>query len=249
MLKLHPKSLFVGQNQIYMPKCHSTNDVAAELAQSEGLQDGSLVITDFQTSGRGQRGTNWESDSGKNLTMSFFLDTSFLVLPNQFQISMCTALAITAALNELGVGGVKIKWPNDIFLNNKKLGGVLIENTLEYNRLKYSIVGLGINIGQEQFQNPNATSLCKEGYHISRVRLAEKICENLECYFLRIRQNEDLMLLYLNQLLGINEQRTFLVADKELYGTIKGLRPSGKLLVETEFGENEFDIKEISFCF
>ena len=250
MLKLQPKSLFVGQNQIYLPYCHSSNDVASEVGQSDGFIDGTLVITDFQTHGRGQRGTTWESQSGKNLMMSLVLNTSFLSLNNQFKLSMVTALGIVGGLQELGLQDAIIKWPNDIYIGEKKVGGVLIENSLRENKLRYSVIGMGLNVSQETFDNPRATSLNSNlDLPVSRERVGEAVCENLEKYFVLLKQGVDIKSEYLRQLLGFRKKRRFISEGVEFEGIITGVSESGELKVESEFSKKVFDIKEISFCF
>lgn len=250
MLKLQPKSLFVGQNQIYLPYCHSSNDVASEVGQSDGFIDGTLVITDFQTHGRGQRGTTWESQSGKNLMMSLVLDTSFLSLNNQFKLSMVTALGIVGGLRVLGLQDAIIKWPNDIYIGEKKVGGVLIENSLRENKLRYSVIGMGLNVSQETFDNPRATSLNSNlDSPVSRERVGDAVCENLEKYFVLLKQGVDIKSEYLRQLLGFRKKRRFVSEGVEFEGIITGVSESGELEVESEFSKKVFDIKEISFCF
>jgi BirA family biotin operon repressor/biotin-[acetyl-CoA-carboxylase] ligase len=250
LLKLQPKSLFVGQNQIYLPYCHSSNDVASEIGQRDGFIDGTLVITDFQTQGRGQRGTSWESENGKNLMMSLVLDTSFLSLNNQFKLSMVTSLGIVTGLKELGLEEAIIKWPNDIYIGEKKVGGVLIENGLRENKLRYSVIGMGLNVSQETFDNPRATCLNSHlDMPVTREQIGEAVCENIEKYFNRLKEGMDIKSEYLSQLLGFQRKRRFVSDSVEFEGIITGVSESGKLEVESEFSKKVFDIKEISFCF
>ncbi len=249
MLKIQPKSLFVGQKQIYLPYCHSTNDVALELSKKSDFFDGTLVITDFQTAGRGQRGTVWESSSGQNLTMSLLIDSSFLKLQQQFELSMCAAVAALAAIKSFFSAKAEVKWPNDLYLNNKKVGGILIENSLREGNLRTSVIGVGINISQTTFENPRATSLFNEGIEVSREVFSERFCEYFETYLLMIKQGQSLRDIYLINLLGMNEKRKYVVGEQEFYGVIKGIDKDGLLIVDSEFSQKTFDIKEITFCF
>ncbi len=249
MLKLQPKSLFVGQKQVYLPHCHSTNDVASGLGQNGTFTDGTLVITDYQTGGRGQRGTAWEGQPGKNLMMSLLLDTSFLDVSRQFDLSICTAVGVWSALKATGLGNARIKWPNDLYAGTRKVGGILIENTLRESRLRSSVVGIGINIHQNTFGNPRASSLSLEGCTADRDTLAEQVCSHFEHFYSRLRQGEDLRADYLAVLLGLNEDREYIFQDQKFRGVIRGISEDGELIVESELSKKNFDIKEISFCF
>ncbi|WP_367913483.1 biotin--[acetyl-CoA-carboxylase] ligase [Leadbetterella sp. DM7] len=249
MLKLQPKSLFVGQKQIYLPHCHSTNDVASGLSQNGTFTDGTLVITDYQSKGRGQRGTQWEGEPGKNLMMSLLLDTSFLDVARQFDLSLCAALGVHAALRSAGLANARVKWPNDLYAGNRKIGGILIENILRESRLRSSVVGIGINISQNTFGNLQASSLSLEGCTVDRDTLAEQVCFYFEQYYLRLQQGDDLRREYLPVLLGLNEEREYISGDTKFTGIIRGISETGQLIVESELPRKNFDIKEISFCF
>lgn len=250
MLKLQPKSLFVGQNQIYLPHCHSSNDIAIEIGKKGNFIDGTVVITDFQTKGRGQRGTTWESEKGQNLMMTVLLDASFLGLNEQFRLSMVTALGIVKGLRQLGVKEAMIKWPNDIYIGEKKAGGVLIENSIRENKLRFSVIGIGLNISQEIFDSPRATSINAHlKAPLKRETVGEAVCENLESYLNLLKKGADLKSEYLSLLLGFKENRVYISEGTEFEGTISGILDNGKLEIESEFSKKVYDIKEISFCF
>lgn len=249
MLKLQPKSLFVGQKQVYLPHCHSTNDVASGLSRKGSFTDGTVVVTDYQSAGRGQRGTAWEGEPGKNLMMSLLLDTSFLPPVRQFDLSIASALGVWAALKSVGLTKARIKWPNDLYAGSRKTGGILIENILGNSGLKASVVGIGINIHQDTFGNPRASSLSREGCTTARDTLAEAICTHFEHYYVRLREGDELRAEYLEILFGLNEERDYLFENQKFRGIIRGISDTGQLLVESELSKKNFDIKEISFCF
>ncbi len=249
MLKLQPKSLFVGQKQVYLPHCHSTNDVASGLGRNGEFTDGTVVITDYQTRGRGQRGTAWEGEPGKNLMMSLLMDTSFLPVSRQFDLSLCAALGVWSALKSAGLENACIKWPNDLYAGNRKVGGILIENMLREARLCSSVVGIGINIHQNTFGNPRASSLAMEGCTADRDMLAELVCSHFEYFYIRLREGENLQEEYLAVLLGLNEEREYISGNRRFTGMIRGISEDGRLVVESELPKKNFDIKEISFCF
>ena len=138
----------------------STNDYLAALCKESKAKEFYTVIAESQTKGKGQRGNSWESETGKNLTFSIVLYPTALEAKNQFSLSMLTALACFDALNNY-TQGFSIKWPNDIYWQDKKIGGILIENELEGKYITQSIIGIGLNVNQEVFRSsaPNPVSL------------------------------------------------------------------------------------------
>ncbi len=253
MVKIQPKTFFVGKNLIFLPTCHSTNDIAAEIIQNSDFIDGSVILTEHQTAGRGQRGNKWESTVGENLLMSIILKTDFLKLQNQFDLSICAAVAVAEAIQSFGYRNIKIKWPNDIYFFDKKTGGILIENSILGNKMIYSIVGIGINIHQKNFENPRATSLnlADAKIFISISLLAERICEFLELNleFLKKKHSAIVLEKYLNNLFGMNELRKFSVKGKVFEGEITGINTFGMLKITTASENKYYDIKEIEYLF
>ena len=138
----------------------STNSYLKQLSKETCLQDETVVLTNRQISGRGQMGNLWLSREGQSLTFSMFKAFDRLQIERQFMISMAVSLAIVKALKSLNVPNISIKWPNDILSANKKIGGILIENVLEGNYVKHSIIGIGLNVNETDFLKlPQASSL------------------------------------------------------------------------------------------
>ncbi|MBQ7773428.1 MAG: biotin--[Bacteroidales bacterium] len=139
----------------------STNSQARR--EAEESCEGSVWIADFQTAGRGQRGNRWESRKGENLTFSILFKPEFLPPHKQFLISQVCAVGIYRYLAGKGMPA-SIKWPNDIYIGNKKICGILIENSISGDKLSVSIAGIGLNLNQTQFASdaPNPTSLLIE---------------------------------------------------------------------------------------
>lgn len=139
----------------------STNSQAAR--ELETAPEGSVWIADFQTAGRGQRGNRWESGKGENLTFSILLRPEFLHPAKQFLISQVCALGVSRYLKDKGLPA-KIKWPNDIYIGDRKICGMLIENSLRSDKLSVSIAGIGLNLNQTHFASdaPNPTSMLLE---------------------------------------------------------------------------------------
>lgn len=146
---------------IWLDECDSTNSVIAR----EKLAHGTAVFARAQTAGRGQRGNSWESEPRKNLTFSLLLRPAWVEASRQFAVSQAVSLAIVAVLERhLGEGAqLRIKWPNDIYAGNRKICGILIENSLTGNRLNRCIVGAGINVNQTEFHSdaPNPVAMAQ----------------------------------------------------------------------------------------
>lgn len=253
LLKIQPKTFFVGKNQIFLPSCHSTNDIAGEIIQNKEIIDGTVIFTDHQTAGKGQRGNKWESKVGENLLMSIILKTSFIALERQFDLSITVALSIFEALESLEIINLTIKWPNDIYIKQKKIGGVLIENSILGSKINSSVVGIGINIHQSHFDNTKASSLINEipEMFFERKVIAEKICEFLEKNLNELKENKTISLRdkYLKNLLGINQLRLFKNEEGTFEGTIKGITEAGQLIVISQNKEKYYNIKEIEHLF
>ena len=133
-------TLFVGQNLIKLKEVDSTNNFLKDLvSKSEPLAEGTVIMADNQFAGRGQQESVWETQAGKNISTSIYLKPSFLPLSKQFYLNIAVSLAVSDALSCFVQEGIKVKWPNDMYYQNKKLGGILIENTLTGNSIKSSV--------------------------------------------------------------------------------------------------------------
>lgn len=256
MYKIQPKTLFLGRNVIYLPSCHSTNDSALEIIQSNPPIEGTVVITDNQTAGRGQRGTSWEATSYQNLTFSLILYPTFLPAHQQFKLNQAISLGINAFLRKKGIKDALIKWPNDIYIGEKKMGGILIENTLYGATIKSSIVGIGLNVRQLSFENPKATSLALvlAENDLSLSACLTEIMEDIEYFYQLLAATSNWHLihqLYESYLLGMGQTRDYTDDTGNCFrGTIRGVHPTGLLQIEKEDTSLQlFDLKQIAFCF
>lgn len=157
------KRLFIGEKQVNLTEVNSTNAFMKQLVQnSDNKTEGLVVNTINQTSGRGQQGNRWESEKGKNLTFSVYLRPNTLI-QNQFIISKVVSLGIIDFLLDMGLTNAEIKWPNDIYCGKHKIAGILIENTVKGNKVCSSVVGIGLNVNQINFNSGNnPTSVTKE---------------------------------------------------------------------------------------
>jgi BirA family biotin operon repressor/biotin-[acetyl-CoA-carboxylase] ligase len=233
-----------------VPECQSTNSLLLDLASKSALPEGTVVITSNQFAGRGQRGNTWQAAAGMNLTFSVFFKPSFLAVKNQFALTMIASLSLSDFLKEKNVDDVKIKWPNDILVGNKKICGMLIENSIQGETINQSIVGIGLNINQTDFPISTATSLALvSSKQFDLNQELNLLLEKLEKRYLQLRagKQSELKAEYLQNLLGMNQPQKFLSNEQELEGVIKTVSESGELIVETEGREKAFSLKEISF--
>jgi BirA family biotin operon repressor/biotin-[acetyl-CoA-carboxylase] ligase len=247
-------TLFLGKHFLIENELPSTNTHALSLLRNENLSEGTVILARNQVQGKGQAGNRWLSVADKNLTFSTVLCPSFLALDDVFYLSKMTAIALREAVAELlPRENVEIKWANDLFINGKKAGGILIENQLEQNRLKYAIIGIGLNVNQTYFAEEiafSATSLRQ--YAISDwdiLSVCEKILQKMEVYYLMLRQGNkaELDQKYLAHLLGYGEEKWFLVGEEKRKMCVVGVEKSGRLATSENGKVFYFDIKEVKW--
>lgn len=247
-------TLFTGNNTIRLPIVESTNAYAQDLARQLKVPEGTVVITDNQTLGRGQRGNSWFCEPGKNLTFSLILYPPDLAADNQFVLTQLVSLAIADYVKSeySKPDEVKIKWPNDIYVGNKKIAGILIENSLRGNLLSNSIIGIGLNINQLDFGELKATSLALlTAKNFDLNASLEKVCSAIEARYLQWINKKQLILNaeYQKNLYLIQEPASFEIENRKVDGKIIGVNKSGKLLLSLipNFEVLELGIKEIKF--
>lgn len=243
-------------NIIKLNATHSTNTYLRELSALKVLEDYTVVWALDQTNGRGQMGTLWSSQPGKNLTVSVFKDVTWLGITKHFFISMAVSLALIQALNELMITNLKIKWPNDILSDNNKIGGILIENIIKNNQLKASIIGIGLNVNQTDFINlPQASSIRNvTGRNYSLEEILDKVLHNIQYYFSELQVKHafnDIKKTYDDSLFRLNKPSTFRDRMGNLFvGYIYGTDNQGNLLVLLENKViKSFSFKEISLLY
>ncbi|MEA5260076.1 biotin--[acetyl-CoA-carboxylase] ligase [Arcicella aquatica] len=253
MYKIQPNTLFTGKTIKYMPVCHSTNDIAAEIIQSgNNVFEGMVIITDNQTAGRGQRGNVWEASVGENLTFSLILKPNFLKASEQFKLNVAVSLGVLDCLSEYIDDDLKVKWSNDIYFQNQKMGGILIENTLQGYQIGFSVIGIGLNINQTQFPVPNATSLRNVTTNPLKYDLSDLLSELLACIeknYLAVKNGdyEVLKERYLSNLFRINEFHHFKKNGQLFLGKIVGIDESGQLGIESDGLVEYYGFQEVAF--
>ena len=193
-IKAMLKTAYIGRNLVYYAAIGSTNDVARDLAQAQAAE-GTLVIADVQSAGRGRLGRQWLSPPNSDLLMSLLFRP--LLSPGQAQrLTMICSLAVVSAIREVAGLEAQIKWPNDLLLAGKKTGGILTELGLQGNALAYAIVGIGLNVNLRREQMPDllleiATSIAQvRGGAVAREPLLCAILEQIERRYDRLRAGE-----------------------------------------------------------
>jgi len=237
---------------IRIPQTVSTNAHLLELSNAESLAEGTVVVTNHQTQGRGQAGNSWESEPGANLTFSIILYPVSVKASDQFILSKVISLAVFDFISEIIPGSVSIKWPNDVYVGDKKISGILLENFIEGAYLTKTIAGIGVNINQERFLSnvPNPVSLrqltgatyplenCLQTLHAriaSRYRMISVNAEKLHSDYLR-------HLYRFGKLSRYSADGVFFDA------TITGVNCYGMLEMTTVTGDRrEFGFKEVRF--
>lgn len=239
----------IGSKIIHLESVDSTNNYVANLIKDNSLVNGTVILTDEQIEGRGQRGSVWSSLSGVNLLMSVYFEPANLSVEHQFYLSKFVAITLMDYLKSKGLNA-DIKWPNDIYVNGKKIAGVLIENQLSGTNIKSAIIGIGLNVNQIDFGEINATSLKLE---LSEFNPIDEVLFGLIQNFNKnVGILEDFELIdsiYHSNLLGLNTKRLFMINGKQVCGIIKSVSQEGKLNVLIKENLNSFDLKEIKFVF
>lgn len=210
-----------------------------QLIDADTAQEGMTIVTEEQTSGKGQRGKKWQDEPGQSVLMSLIVHPQY-DLDRQFCFNMCISLAIADVLQEIYENwDIRIKWPNDIIINDKKAGGILIENVIRGNEWVYSVVGFGMNVMQDSFggELPFATSLYIESgkqYNISN--LISSIRTRVFTYLANNLPQQKLERLYNEVLYRKDQPQRFLIGQNEFIATVAGVTPNGLLHLQMPDG-------------
>ena len=227
----------------------STNSYLKKLLTKESLDDLTVVISKHQTKGKGRNGNIWANDASLNLAFSIYKRFNRLNINKKFILNLISSISVFHLLSENKLNKLTIKWPNDIMSENKKISGILIENSVKGNFINHSVIGVGINVNQRKFKNlPNATSMFIEtGHEFSLDTLASRLGEIFSKNFLQYEKNEGALLKYYNnQLFLKNTDSNFITKDgKRFSGKITRINKNGELIImkadkrEVNYTENE----------
>jgi len=252
-------TLFVGKNFLELVSVDSTNAFAQTLIPSHPTE-GTVIMAQTQTAGRGQHENVWHSAPGQNLTFSLILNPTFLPAQKAFAISKLVSVALQQCLQAwMPSEKVEIKWPNDILVNRKKIAGILVENHLSGSGIRHSIIGIGLNVNQAHFPPhlPQATSMAMlAGRTFDLKETLNRILERMEALYLQLRagRSSQMDFDYLQGLYGYGEHIPVEVLKEGSLPTgrqtvvLAGIDASGRLALEIDQGLHYFQMKEIAFC-
>lgn len=239
--KVKPNTQFIGQNIIYFNQVDSTNKFAFELNKQNLAENGTVVLAEYQTEGRGQFNREWISKPYQNLMFSIILKHVTKVPSSPFIVNKMLTLTMCQCIQDYLPGQeVHIKWPNDIFVNKRKICGILVENNYSGQQLNYSILGIGLNVNQDFSRHQlNATSLKNEAGHFKdRPEILKYILERIEANYLSLpRAMHDIEDQYNQNLMGYNRIASFLIQDKSVEATVVACDREGRLVLNIQ-GEN-----------
>lgn len=230
---------------------HSTNDSLKEMKIGSVVQEGAVVVTSEQTKGRGVTGS-WESNPNENLTFSIYLEPMYLKVSESHFINYLVTYSLYQYVS-LYTEDAMIKWPNDILILNKKVAGVLIENTFETKNVKSSIIGIGLNINQLHFSQfgRQATSLKSQtNKHFDLKKELDCFLEILLKNYASFQFSKDRFLAWYHERLYLKGvQSRFLIDETEVLATIKGVDAYGRLIMDMDESKEVkcFDLKEVKF--
>lgn len=247
---------FIGIKRIILPEIDSTNNFARTLLDSvEKPENGTVIITHKQTKGIGQMGSLWESEPGKNITCSIILYPNFLTLETIFDLTKCISMAVIATLeNYIDFERLKIKWPNDVLFENRKISGILIQNQWIGNQLESSIIGIGININQTSFSSAgnfapiSLKNITGKEHNLDQI--LEELIKKLSFFYEHLEETTKsyLSFLYSNSLFRNNEWASYCNNGTIFEGKIIQIHSDGHISLKLKDGEiKSFGYKEIEF--
>ncbi|MCR9173895.1 MAG: biotin--[acetyl-CoA-carboxylase] ligase [bacterium] len=228
----------IGRSIIRLESADSTNNYTANRARENDLRHGAVILAVEQTRGKGQMGAHWQSNAGENLTFSVFLNNVNLSVQRQFLLTKIVSLSLVDLLSKFGVSA-EIKWPNDIYVADKKIAGALIENVIHGKTITKSIIGIGLNINQRDFGALSATSLSLEKemhYSLDDVLFSFVAAFNNRLKMMESRTIHDD---YHHLLYRLDEKHRFEDSEGVFEGVIKGTTDSGLLIVNRHFGSHQ----------
>ncbi|MFM6934347.1 MAG: biotin--[acetyl-CoA-carboxylase] ligase [Flavobacteriales bacterium] len=238
----------IGKQIFHLDCVDSTNNFAAKLINDQICQDGSVIMADKQTAGKGQMGNTWESEHALNLLCSIAWRPDNLSVQDQSQINWMICASLHKLLLRFGIDA-KIKWPNDVYVHGKKIAGVLIENQIEGKRISWTIAGIGLNVNQQSFENSNATSLSLEiqtQIHIKTV--LNELIDIMNGYLHQWKiMAPQLKSEVETQLYQKGQLERYADANGEFDGVILGVQDDGRLVISVQGESRVYSLKEVQF--
>lgn len=240
--------------RITLQSVDSTMAAMERLLKYSSLPEGSVVTAAYQYQGRGMEENIWESEPGVNVLATFVLFPRFLHPSRQFLLNCCVSLAVRELVSEqIPALEVKIKWPNDIYIQDRKASGLLIRHEIQGDQFNISLIGIGLNVNQQVFRTPapNPISLIQiDGLYRNVSVMVEKLQSKLMQHYLALKEGEgeELFTRYHDHLYQIGKEADYVIFDKPVKAEILGVDEYGHLLLLTAQGEElSCDTKEIVF--
>ena len=230
----------------------STNDFLKEMSRDQPISNFTVVTAEAQTNGKGQRGTAWSSEVGKNLTISIYVNETAHFAHGIFSMNVAVAMAIFVTLKKYGVPNISVKWPNDIMADNKKLGGVLIENLLRTDGSFSSIIGIGLNINQTDFAAlPSATSLANQmKITVDKEEILNSLLTELQCSLSTQADQNKIWEEYRTHLFRLHVESNFELSNGQQFtGKIDNVNYLGQLVVLVNGKPETFSLKEVKLLY
>ena len=230
----------------------STNNYAMAKLRDGIAKHGEAWFTYEQTHGKGRRGKVWKVEKGKNILLSISVATGFLTLYQQFYLSIAVSLGCTDLFKKYAGDETKIKWPNDIFWNDRKAGGILIENIIKGNVWQWAVIGVGINVNQTAFNVeavfPPVSLKQITGKEFDVILLANQLHKAIMMRYDELQKNgiEKMITEYNQYLFGLNKKVKLKKDNIVFETTVKRVSPQGKLITNDTI-EREFDFDEVEW--
>jgi len=247
------KTLFTGRHVTLLETVNSTNSFMNDLLSQQKIPEGAVVMAKQQTEGRGQAGERWLSEPGKNLLLSFVFYPVFLSPQNLFSLSKAFSLGVCDGIKQITELKPKIKWPNDIYIGDKKAGGLLIENSIRNPQVNHTILGVGINVNQLNFsaELPNPVSLKMiSGTDYSIETCFSVICNSIERRYLQLKTGHEDQIHedYLSVIYRLGEFHEFENDHERFKAKITAIAEDGRILMKRDTGVIErYDFKKVRF--
>jgi len=242
----------IGHTIISVRRTESTNNYAISQVAVNEIEEGTVFLAYAQTAGKGQLNNHWESEAGMNLTFSILLRPAFLEIQKQFMLSKVVCLGLASFLCR-SVENVKIKWPNDIYVGDSKICGILIENAIMGSTISQSVIGIGLNMNQTSFRSPapNPVSLKMiTGKDYALDLAIKELLKEIDLYYMKLRsgQFEELDRVFHDQLYRLNEWHSYRDETHVYSGKIIGVNPIGQLRIQEKDGfVHEYHFKEVEY--
>ena len=241
----------MGRKIEYLTQCHSTSEELALRIKNSTLEEGYIVVAGFQTGGKGQRGNTWDSEANKNLLFSLYLKPTFLSLDDLYIINVLVSVALQeAVLALIPKSSVEVKWPNDLYVDNRKIAGVLVESSIVQSEVRHLIVGIGLNVNQIEFSTESVTSLgLQTGQEYDLPSVLELVTLKIEEKYLQLNSGgvQRLIFDYHQAMRWRGELHIFETKEGNLSGEIIGINNKGMLMLKHNAELRSYGIKEIKF--